>query len=201
MPSKSDQLVEFVRGRGTVSASEAVDAGFSRTLLYWLRDKGVLVQIDRGLFSHPEAEVGGDHTFLEAQKRVPESILCLLSATVFHGIGTENPRAIWLALPRGSQRPYSFHLPLHFVWFSGPALTEGIKEHERRGGILRVYSAAKTVADLFKYRKKIGTSVAVEALNDGWQQRKFTVEELIHFGKVCRVERVMKPYLESLITG
>lgn len=199
MQTQSDQLVEFVRRRGTVSAGEAVDAGFSRTLLYWLRDKGELIQIDRGLFAHPEAEVSGDHTFLEAQKRVPEGILCLLSAAVFHDIGTESPRVVWLALPRGSQRPYGFQLPLQFVWFSGPALTEGVEEHERRGGIIRVYSAAKTVADLFKYRKKIGTSVAVEALNDGWQQDKFTMDELVKFGEVCRVERIMRPYIESLI--
>lgn len=197
-PSESDRLVQFVQKRGTVSASEAVEAGFNRTLLYWLRDEGELIQVDKGLFTHPEADVGGDHSFLEAMKRVPEGTICLLSALVFHGLGTENPRVIWLALPRGSQRPYGFNLPLHFVWFSGRALTEGIEEYERVGGTIRVYNAAKTVADLFKYRKKIGTSVAVEALRDGWQQNAFTMDEILHFAEICRVERVMRPYLESL---
>jgi len=196
--TQSKRLLEYVKARGAVRAREVADAGFTRTLLYSLRDRGGLIHAGRGLFVHPEAEFSERHTLVEAAKLVSDGVICLLSAVVFHDIGTQNPRAVWMALPRGSQRPSVGALQIRFVWFSGPAMTEGIEEHRLEGVRVSVYNLPKTIADLFKYRKKIGIDVAVEALRDGWEHRRFTIDDLVYYAEICRVSNVIRPYLEAL---
>ena len=136
--------------------------------------------------------------WLEACKRVPRGVVCLLSALQFHKLTTQAPSEVWLALDRKARAPREGGQPLRFVRMSGRALTEGIEDHRIEGVAVKVYKPAKTVADCFKYRNKIGLDVALEALRDYRQKHRAGMDELWRFAKICRVERVMRPYLEAL---
>jgi predicted transcriptional regulator of viral defense system len=125
-------------------------------------------------------------------------VICLLSALRFHGIGTQLPSQVWIAIDRRARQPALSYPPLKVVRFTGAALSEGVRQHRLEGQTVRVYGVAKTLADCFKYRNKIGLDVALEALRAAWRARRFSMDELDHFAGICRVRRVMKPYLESL---
>jgi len=132
-------------------------------------------------------------------KRVPHGVVCLLSALQFHGIGTQSPYEVWLARDRDVRRPRIEYPPLRIMRFSGKALTEGIEKHEIERVSVRIYSSAKTVADCFRYRNKIGLDVAIEALRDCRDSKKCTNADLWKYAKACRVTKVMQPYLEALL--
>lgn len=199
MGRQTEDLRALVKRRGLVRARDVAAAGFSTALLYRLRDRGEIEQVGPGLFRHPEAELTEHHSYAEAAALVPDGVICLLSALAFHGIGTQNPAEVWIAIEKGQQRPRSVPLPLKTVWFSGPAMHEGVETHSVEGVDVRVYSPAKTMADLFKFRNKLGIDVAVEALQDGWKHRRFAMVELERFAEICRVQRVMRPYLQAII--
>jgi predicted transcriptional regulator of viral defense system len=129
----------------------------------------------------------------------PKGVICLLSALSFHQIGTQLPHEVWIALDRRSRCPSLTYPRLHVVRFGGDALTEGVEVHRIEGETVRVYSVAKTIADTFKYRNKIGLDVALEALREAWRARRFTMDKLYRYARICRVERVMRPYLEALV--
>ncbi len=139
-----------------------------------------------------------EHTLAQVGKRVPAGVFCLLTALRFHDLTTQNPADVWIALPETARRPRLDYPRLRVARFSGAALTEGIETHRAEGVEIRVYSAAKTVADCFKFRNKIGTDVAVEALRDFWRSHPNQLESIWRFAKVDRVSRVIQPYLESL---
>lgn len=179
-------------------ARDVEAAGYPTALLYRLRDRGDLEQVGPGLFRHPEADLTEHHSYAEAGKLVPSGVICLLSALAFHEIGTQNPWQVWMALERGKQRPRSPALPLKIVWFSGDAMREGVEHHTVEGVEIRVFGPAKTVADLFKFRNKVGVDVAIEALRDGLERQLFSRNQVLSFAKICRVERVMKPYLQAV---
>ncbi len=132
-----------------------------------------------------------------ASRRVPHGLICLLSALRFHDLTTQNPSRIWLAIDRKARAPREPELPLQIVRFSGPALSEGVEEHAVDGVPVRVYSSAKTVADCFEYRRKIGLDVALEALREYLHSRRGSIDELWRYAGVCRVQNVMRPYLEA----
>jgi predicted transcriptional regulator of viral defense system len=196
--TKTERLLQLVRERGLVRARDVEAVGYPSALLYRLRDRGELEQVGPGLFRHPGADLTERHSYASVAKLVPSGVICLLSALSFHEIGTQNPWQVWIALEKGSQRPRSPGLPLKTVWFSGDAMEEGVEHHEVEGVDVRVFSAAKTVADLFKYRNKVGVDVALEALREGLERRIFSRDQVLHFAQICRVERVMKPYLQAL---
>jgi len=183
---------------GVFRARDMVLAGYPREYLRRLVDRHHVRQLSRGLYASAGFDGDQNQSLVEAAKRVPRGVVCLVSALQFHGIGTQSPHQVWLALPRGSNRPRAVSLPLRFCQFSGPAYTFGIEEHTLTGGIVRVYSPAKTVADCFKYRQKYGLDVAVEALREGWRAKKFSMPGLAEAAAVCRVSRIMQPYLEML---
>lgn len=189
---------DHARSLGVFRARDMVVAGYSREYLRRLVSQEKVRQLGRGLYV--SAGFDGDHnqSLVEAAKRVPRGVVCLMSALQFHGIGTQAPHELWLALPRGSNRPRGTDLPLRFCQFSGPAYTFGVEDHTLSGGTVRVYSPAKTVADCFKYRQKYGLDVAVEALREGWRAKKLSMKDLAAAATVCRVSRVMQPYLEML---
>lgn len=160
---------------------------------------GQLERIGRGLYSLPSRDVTEHQGLVETAKRNPNGIVCLLSALRFHGLTTQEPFEVWLAIDRKARRPHQDHPPLRIVRFSGRALVEGVEEHELEGVKVRVTSPARTVADCFRYRAKIGLDVAIEALRDCWRGKRASVDELMAAAKVCRMQNVMRPYLESLI--
>jgi len=129
---------------------------------------------------------------------VPHGVVCLLSALQFHGIGTQLPSEVWIAIDRRARRPALQYPPLRIVRSSGAALTEGVESHRIEGRTVRIYGVAKTLADCFKYRNKIGLDVGLEALREVWRARRFTMDELDRYARICRVQRVMRPYLEAL---
>lgn len=201
-PTVTEQVKEFVRKKGLVRPIEVEVAGLPQRLLYRLRDRGELLQIAPGLFAHPDLEITERHSYAEAAKRVPRGVVCLISALAFHEIGTQMPPKIWMALDRANTwEPEVSQPPMEFVWFSGPAFEEGQEVHEVEGVQVRVYSPAKTVTDLFKYRNKIGLNVALESLREGWRDGRFTVDELQHYAEICNVQGVMRPYLQALVSG
>lgn len=199
-PTVTQQLKDFVKQRGLVRRKDVEAAGYPTFLLYRLRDRGELLQLGPGLFKHPDSEITEKHTYAEAAKLVPHGVVCLLSALAFHGIGTQMPRKVWMALDRDRVRkkPRQQDVPMEFVWFSGAAFAQGQEVHEIEGVDVRVYGPAKTVADLFKYRRKLGIDVAIEALREAWRDRLSTTDELARYAEICRVSRVMRPYLQAI---
>lgn len=172
--------------------------GIPREHLRRLRDRGLLEQVGRGLYVLPDADLGAHFGLATACKRVPHGVVCLLSALRFHEMTTQAPFEVWMAVDRRARLPKTPELPLRIVRFSGEALRQGVEQHEIEGIDVRVYTPAKTVADCFKYRNKIGVDVAVEALRDYFRLRKGTVDDLWKYAGVCRVKSIMRPYMEAL---
>jgi predicted transcriptional regulator of viral defense system len=194
------QIVRLARRQGILRPRDLAPLRIPRRHLKSLVEQGVMHRSGRGLYALTGAPISENHSLAEACKRVPRGVVCLLSALRYHGLTTQNPWEVWLAVTPGSRKPKVDHPPLRTVRFSGPAFSEGVESRRIEGVEVRVYSPAKTVADCFKYRNKIGVDVAVQALRDAWQKRVVTADRITHFAKVCRVTNVMRPYLDSLLS-
>ena len=196
--SPIDKIISLAREGGIIRPRDLDAYGIPREYLRRLCVKGVLERQARGIYSLRGAELTEHHSLVQACKRVPKGVVCLLSALSFHRLTTQAPFEIWLAIDRKSRLPKVEGVPLRLVRFSCDALTEGIEQHRIEGVDVRVYCPAKTVADCFKYRNKIGLDVALEALRECRRERRCTMDELWIYAKVCRVANVMRPYLEAL---
>jgi len=183
---------------GVLRSSEAVLHGMSRMRLKRLVDQGLLIREARGIYRIPDSPISEQDGLVHACSRVPGGVLCLLTALQFHGMTTQFPHEIWMAIDVWARKPRIEHPPIRFVRFSGKARTVGLEEHRTKGGPIRVYSSAKTVMDCFKYRNKLGLDVALEALKAYRAQKKGTMDDLWKCSRVCRVSNVIRPYLEAL---
>lgn len=192
------RTIDVMRGRGALRPRDLDTYGIPRYYLHLLHADGAVERVGRGLYVPAGADLSEHHTLAEASARVPHGVVCLLSALRFHGIGTQLPFQVWMALEEKAWQPRVDHPPLRIVRFSGAAWTYGIERHVVEGVPARVYSPAKTVADSFKYRNKIGVDVAVEALRDTLRYRRATTDELMRAAAACRMSRVMTPYLQAL---
>jgi predicted transcriptional regulator of viral defense system len=172
--------------------------GLNRVRLATAVREGNVERLGRGLYRLSESPVTENHSFVLAAKRVPRGVICLLSALRFHNLTTQNPHEVWMALPQHSWRPTEDGQPLRLIWLSPQSFKAGVETHKIEGLSVNVYSVAKTVADCFKYRNKIGVDVAMEALRDAWRGKRCTIDELMKAARLCRVANVMRPYLESL---
>jgi predicted transcriptional regulator of viral defense system len=197
--SQSEEVLKLIKRKGVLRPRDLDVPSIPRTYLQRLYQRGLVIKIGRGLYTLPGIRVTEHHTFAEAAKRVSNGILCLLSALSFHGLTSQAPFEVWMVIDRKSRLPKVDYPSIRFVRFSDKALTEGIEEHVIDGVQVKVYNAPKTVADCFKYRNKIGTDVALEALRDCWSQRKCTMDEIWKYSRICRVEKVMKPYIQALL--
>jgi predicted transcriptional regulator of viral defense system len=197
--SKAEQVARLVRKSGVFRPRELDVVGIPREYLRQAKDRGLVRQVGRGLYVAEGSRVTEHHTLVEATKRVPHGIVCLLSALRFHGLTTQSPHEVWMAIAHKARRPRADYPPMRIVHFSGEALSYGVREKKLEGAIVRVFDPAKTVADCFKFRHKIGLDLALEALRDCYRQRKATMDELFIAARVCRVARIMQPYLESLV--
>lgn len=197
--SRKEQVIEVVKEKGVLRPRDLDSYGIPREYLSRLCERGLLQRVGRGLYVLADAEVTEYQTLAEASKRVPQGVLCLLSALQFHGLTTQAPFEVWMALEQRAWQPLVDRPRMRFVRFSGPAFESGVEEHRIEGVLVKVYCPAKTVADCFKYRNKIGLDIAMEALRDCRSQRKCTNDELWQYAKVCRVAKVMKPYLEAIL--
>ena len=199
MPADTHTLrvLELASRKGLLRSSDLDAIEAPRVALTRLAAAGLLDKVGRGLYrlpSHP----GSEHEGLAAiATKVPQAVFCLLTALQFHELTTQLPRQIWIAMPRGSHVPRIDYPPIKMVQMTGEVYSEGIETVERDGVKLRVYGIAKSVADCFKHRNKIGLDVALEALKDVRAERKATTDELWRYAKICRVANVMRPYLEA----
>jgi predicted transcriptional regulator of viral defense system len=193
------RVLEVARSVGVLRLRDLRAQGIHPEHLRRLCARGLLERVGRGLYALANAPLTENRSLAEACLRVPAGVVCLLSALQFHRLTTQLPAEVWLAIDRKARRPKADTLPLRIVRFSGPALHFGVEEHRVEGVPVKVYSPAKTVADCFKYRNKIGLDVALEALRDCWKQRRATMDELWQAARICRVANVMRPYLESLV--
>jgi predicted transcriptional regulator of viral defense system len=188
----------MAKRRGIVRPKDLETLGIPRVYLSRMAKKGLLMHLARGLYAPAGLDMTEHHSLAEACRRVPRGVVCLLSALQFHSLTTQMPSEVWLALDLPTWLPQGHGLPLRFVRFSGKAFVEGVGTHTIEGVKVRVTAPAKTVADCFKFRNKVGLDVAMEALRDCWKQKKATMDDLWHYAKVCRVSNVMRPYMEAL---
>ena len=198
MFTKVQAIERLARKQGSLRARDLKRRGLPSVYLGRLVKQGRLVRRSRGVYAPAKQEISSTHDWELACLRLPNGVLCLLSALVYHRIGTQNPAEVWMAIDVKAWRPRASYPRIRIVRFSGPALTHGVMTVRAGRATLRVYDPAKTVADCFKYRHKIGLEVAVEALREGWREKKFTLEQLAESARVCRVRHVIQPYLEML---
>jgi predicted transcriptional regulator of viral defense system len=184
---------------GTLRMSEAIRLGMSRHELYGMRDAGVLEQVSRGLYRLHDLPALGSPDLVTIAKRVPQGVVCLISALAYHELTTQVPHEVYVALVKGSEAPRIDYPPVRLFWFSGAAFTEGIETRKVDGLPVRIYSPEKTIADCFKFRNKLGMDVVLEALKLWRERRGRHVQALLTHARHCRVERVMRPYLEALL--
>ncbi|MFQ5569160.1 MAG: type IV toxin-antitoxin system AbiEi family antitoxin domain-containing protein [Rhodothermales bacterium] len=184
---------------GLLRTSEAIDLGIHPRTLYYLRDTRRLDQVSRGVYRLADLPPLDDPDLVTVATRSSEAVICLISALAFHEITLEVPHEVYIALPRGMRGPELDYPPLRVFHYSGLALSEGIEIHEINSVPVKIYSAAKTVADCFKFRNKIGVDVAVEALKRYLERTDASPRTLLKYARICRVERVMQPYLEALV--
>lgn len=197
--TQATKVKALAKARGVLRPRDLAAKGIPRAVLGRLCVKGELTRTGRGLYMVSVENVTENHSFAEVARQVPHGVICLLSALRFHELTTQLPAEVWLAIGPSARRPKGATVSIRPVHFSGPALTAGVETHEIEKVKVRIFSAGKTVADCFKHRNKIGIDVAMEALRECWQKRKATADELWRFAKVCRVSKVMQPYMEAVV--
>ena len=195
------KVLKLTRKLGVLRPRDLKSIGVPRIYLKQLVERDELLKTGRGLYVHADALITENHSLAEAAKRSPKGVICLISALRFHGLTTENPVEVWMAIPRRTRPPKSVTPVLRVVTLSGEMMTKGIKRHVIQGVSVPVYCVAKTVADCFRFRNRIGVNIAVEALRDAWRDKKATSGELWHYAKVCRVLNVMRPYFDMVSAG
>jgi predicted transcriptional regulator of viral defense system len=200
MPAATDRTrtLKLARRARGVTPRDLAEAGIHRQALTRLVNEGLIERVARGMYRLAERPITEHHGLAIAATAVPHGVVCLLSALQYHGIGTHLPSEVWMALDRRAWRPKLVFPPLRIVRFTGKALTQGVEIHTIEGRTVKIYGVAKTLADCFKYRNKIGLDVALEALRDAWRNRRFTTEDLDRYAAICRVQRVIQPYFEAL---
>ena len=197
--SASDRALKTIKEMGILRPRDLDRHGIPREYLRRLTRQGLVKQVGRGLYMLPDTEIDEHHSLAEIAKRVPHGVICLLSALRFHEMTTQAPFEVWVAIDSKAHLPRNHGVPVRVVRFSGQVLREGITTHTIEGVDVPIYSPAKTVADCFRYRNKVGLDVAIEALRDCRRQQKCNYDELWHYAIVCRVAQVMKPYLEVMV--
>jgi predicted transcriptional regulator of viral defense system len=196
--TETDQTLALVKRLGLVRPKDLNQHGIPVIYLRRLLHRGELVQLTRGVYAVTGHEPTLHHSLAMVSKRIPRGVVCLLSALAYHDIGTQLPSVVWLAIDQRSRPLVTTGLPAKIVRFSAQSLVEGVEEHSVEGVTVRITNPAKTVADCFKFRNKVGLDIALEALRDAWRKRKVTMVELDRFAATNRVTNVMRPYLEML---
>ena len=189
----------FVAHKGVMRTGEALEAGIHRRTLYWMRDRGRLEPLSRGVFVLASAPLPESPDVAAVMRRIPKGVLCLVSALEYHGIGTQIPNAVQVALPRNVTPPKIDYPRVQVFNMSDSAFRAGVEKRSMAGAEILVYGVAKTVADCFKYRNRIGLDIAVEAIKEVVRRRVATPDEIMEFARVDRVEAVVAPYLTALL--
>jgi predicted transcriptional regulator of viral defense system len=198
--SPIDKAIAMFKDHGGIlRASQAVRMGIHPATLYSMRDSGVLERVSRGMYRLAGGPPLGNPDLVIVATRVPSGVICLISALSFHELSTQIPHEVHLALPFGAEEPRLDHPPLRTYRFSGRSFTEGIETHGIDGASVRIYSPEKTIADCFKFRAGIGLDTVVEAVRYYRERKEVKVDQLMHYASICRVSKVIRPYLEALL--
>ena len=198
MATSHQNILDLAAERGLIRPRDLTERGLPTVALTRLVRQGRLQRVGRGLYALPDRPVSEHNALAEVARKHPQAIVCLLSALRFHDLTTQSPFEVWLAIPNKARAPKMDYPPLRIVRFSGAALTRGVEDHVIDGVPVRVTSVARTVADCFKFRNKIGLDVALEALQEAWRAKRASMDELWRYATLCRVANVMLPYMESL---
>ncbi|MBB6481869.1 type IV toxin-antitoxin system AbiEi family antitoxin domain-containing protein [Spirochaeta isovalerica] len=193
------QVLKLLEDKKLIRSKELTSIGMDRKAILRMVDSGELRKIAYGLYCSPDYIPGPYHSLIEAQKLVDKGVICLTSALSYYEIGVQNPSLVWMAIPRNSWITERQDIPVRIVKFSGNAYEEGIVDRDMDGVSVKIYSIAKTLADCFKYRNKIGMETVIEALQLVVQNNMATIDEILYYADICRVRNVMKPYLESIL--
>jgi len=189
----------FRQHGGQLRMSEALSAGISRYMLYSLRDKGLIEQVSRGIYRLADLPPIGNPDLVTVALRFPNAVICLTSALAYHGLTTQIPHEVSVAVTRNSRLPSLDFPPVRAHKFAETVFNAGVKKHQIDGVSVQIYSPEKTLADCFKFRNKLGMDVVLEALKLYKSRKKFNLDTVLKYAKICRVEKVMKPYLESML--
>jgi len=198
MANSHQDILDLATELGLIRPRDLTERGLPTVALTRLVRQGRLQRVGRGLYALPDRPVSEHNALAEVARKHPQAIVCLLSALRFHDLTTQSPFEVWLAIPNKARAPKMDYPPLRIVRFSGAALTRGVEDHVIDGVPVRVTSVARTVADCFKFRNKIGLDVALEALHEAWRAKRANMDELWRYAALCRVANVMRPYMESL---
>ncbi len=198
--SRSEKAIAMFKDHGGIlRAGQAMRMGIHPATLYSMRDSGVLERVSRGVYRLVGGPPLGNPDLVIVATRAPGGVICLISALSFHELSTQIPHEVHLALPFGAEEPRLDHPPLRTYRFSGRSFTEGIETHRIDGVRVRIYSPEKTLADCFKFRAGIGLDTVVEAVRYYRERKEINVDQLMHYASICRVSKVIRPYLEALL--
>lgn len=198
--SKAEQQILNIAGeKGTVCSADLVPQEIPREYLSRMVNKGLLQRMARGIYCLPNANITEHHDLALVSALVPNSVITLLSALAFHNVGTQNPHKVWVAVKAKAYAPKFDYPPVRYHYYSGAAFELGVETHRIEGVDVKIYSVAKTVVDCFRLRNKVGLDVALEALKEGWQAKRFTADELMTLAKECRIASVIQPHFEMLV--
>jgi predicted transcriptional regulator of viral defense system len=195
--TQTEEILALAKN-GFIKSSDVAKRKLPTVVLTRMVRQGQLSRVGRGLYILPGRHPTEHEYLIYLSYLCPRATVCLLSALRFHDLTTQAPHEVWIALAAGSREPRIELIPLHIVRFSGKALTFGIEKHTIEDQELKVTGVARTIADCFKFRNKIGLDVALEALREGWDSKRVTIDDIWKAATVCRVANVMRPYLESL---
>ncbi len=197
MQTNIDKIIRMAQTQGTISAATLTEAGISSSMLCYMANKGMLRRVSRGFYALPDFEPVHE-TLSTIALNIPNGVICLLSALQFHEVTTQMPYETWVAIEKGSNYPRNLKNPVRIIQLTGENFSTGIQTFTEDGIKISVYNPAKTVVDCFRFRNKIGTEIAVEALRDTLKQKKATSDEIWEYARRCRIARVMRPYMEAI---
>ena len=189
----------FKKHGGVLRTAQALRSGIHPRTLYGMRDSGLLEKVSRGVYRLADGSPLGNPDLVTVATRIPSGVICLISALSFHELTTQIPHEVHVALATGAEEPRLDHPPIRTYRFTGQSFSEGVETHEVDGVAVRIYSPEKTLADCFKFRNRIGLDTAVEALRSYREWRSIRVDELMRYASICRVKKVIQPYLEAIL--
>lgn len=192
------QIIKIAKQKGVITASDLKARGISRNYLYALNKEGKLQKVARGLYELPDNQLTEHSALIEVAKRIPNAVVSLISALNYYDLTTQLPHEVWITIPRGAWRPKIEYPTLNLTYASMDIYSYGIRKLKINGVDIKIYSPAKTIADCFKFRNKIGLDVAIEALKRAWESKKVNMEDLTKAAQVCNVAKVIRPYLEAI---
>lgn len=200
MVSIDSKLINFLKKKGGLASyAEIIDAGFHKAILKAVLDSGQIQKIDRGLYRLSDGSTLSSPDLVAVSIKVPKGIVCLLSALAFHEATSEIPHYVDIAIPRGAHANKMKYPPVRFYRFASNTWRAGIEEHEIEDHKIKIYNLAKTIADCFKFRNRIGADVARDALKVAVTEKGIKLKEIIQYAKICRVDSIVKPILEAMI--